>query len=73
MWRIIIRKFLCSALEGTQGYSGTVTKVCGIRLDIQELVFPANSYTFVWEQHHKTACYIATTIPIIKKLLVQYI
>ena len=55
MWRIIIRKqFVCSALEGTQGYSGTVTPiVCGVRLDTQEQVFPADSYTFVREQHHK--------------------
>ena len=45
---------MCSVLEGTQGYSGTVTPiVCGIRLDTQEQVFPANSYTFVQEKRHK--------------------
>ena len=55
MWRIIIRRqFVVSALEGTQGYLGTMTTiVCGVRLDTQEQVFPANSYTFVRQQHHK--------------------
>ena len=52
----IRKQFVCSALEGTQGYPGTVTPiVCGARLDTQELVFSADSYTFVQEQHHKNS------------------
>ena len=65
MWCIVIRKqFVCSALEGIQGYSGTVPPiVCGVRLDTQEQVFSADR-TFIREQHHKKAYYIATVIPI---------
>ena len=45
---------MCSALEGTQGHSGTVTPiVCGVRLDTQEVVFPDDFYTIVQEKHHK--------------------
>ena len=56
MWRIIIRKqFMCSALEGTYRYLGIIPTVCGARLDTQEQIFPANSYTFVRKQHHKKA------------------
>ena len=40
--------------RGTQGYLHTVTPVvCSARLDTQEQVFSADSYTFIQEQHHK--------------------
>ena len=30
---------------------------------VVELVFPANSYIFIWEQHHKIAYYITLLFP----------
>ena len=57
----IRKQFVCSALEGTQGYSGTVTPIVSdVRFDTQEPVFPADSYIFIWEQHNKNSllyCY----------------